>query len=344
MLKWFEQEEQQRQNIIASRVRLTRNWDEYVFPSKLSPEDGSEMVGRLFQNLSDLGEMDGRSYEQAYMDELPELDRRALKERRILNSSILARKAPMGVMVSEEEDVSLVFNGTDHIRIQVLSAGMKLQEALKTANQVDDFIDSRISYAFDEKYGYLTSFPTNVGTGMRASVTLHLPSLSMGKKFPAMLSDMGRFGVSIRGVYGEGRENYGSLYEVSNQKTMGQSEKELVDIVGKVAMQLNDQENQVRSMTLKNHRLTREDEIYKSYGILHYARRLTMKEAMTYLSSLMSGVSDGLIQFQEPCSVYRLMLGIQTANLQKLSDRPLDKAELDVVRASYLRSELPEPV
>lgn len=342
MGKWFEHEEQQRQNMISSRIRLVRNWDEYVFPSKLSPEDGGEMVGRLFQNLSGLGEVDGRCYEQAYLEELPELERRALKERRILNSSILARKAPMGVMVSEEEDVSLVFNGTDHIRIQVLSSGMNLQEMLRTAGQVDDFIDSRISYAFDEKYGYLTSFPTNVGTGMRASVTLHLPSLSLGKKFPAMLSDMGRFGVSIRGVYGEGRENYGSLYEVSNQKTMGQSEKELVDLVCKVAMQLNDQENQVRSLTLKNHRLIREDEVYKSYGVLHYARRLSMKEAMTYLSHLMSGVSDGLIQFQEPCSVYRLMLGIQTANLQKLSDRPLDKEELDVARASYLRSELPK--
>lgn len=342
MLRWFEQE--QKQNIVSSRVRLTRNWDEYVFPSRLSPEKGGEMVGRLFQQLSDLEEIDGRSYERAYLDELPELERRALKERRILNSSILARKAPMGVMISEEEDVSLVFNGTDHIRVQVLAGGMHLQEAFQTAGQVDDYIDSRIGYAFDEKYGYLTSFPTNVGTGMRASVTLHLPSLSMGKKFSAMLSDMGRFGVSIRGVYGEGRENYGSLYEVSNQKTMGQSEKELVDLVSKVALQLNDQENQVRSLTLKNHRLTREDEIYKSYGVLHYARRLSMKEAMTYLSHLMSGVCDDLIRFQEPCSVYRLMLGIQTANLQKLSDRPLDKEELDVARAAYLRSELPELV
>lgn len=342
MLKWFEYEEQERQNIISSRVRFVRNWNEYVFPAKLSNREGSEMVSRLLEGLCDLGDADGRSYESAYMDELAELDRRALRERRILNSSILARKAPMGLMISEQEDVSLVFNGTDHIRIQVLASGLHLQEALQTANQVDDFINARVSYAFDEKYGYLTSFPTNIGTGMRASVTVHLPSLSLGKKFPAMLSDMGRFGVSIRGVYGEGRENYGSLYEVTNQKTMGQSEKELVDLVSKVAMQLNDQENQVRAMTLKNHRLTREDEMYKSYGVLRYARKLTMKEAMTYLSHLMSGASDGLIQFQTPCSVYRLMLGIQTANLQKLSDRPLDKAELDVARASYLRSELPE--
>lgn len=342
MLKWFECEEKERQNIIGSKVRLARNWNEYVFPAKLSDQESREMIGRLLDGVRDLGQLDGRTYEAASMDELSELDRRALKERRILNSSILAKKAPMALVVSQEEDVSLVFNGTDHIRIQVLSSGLHLQEALRTASQVDDFINARFSYAFDEKYGYLTSFPTNVGTGMRASVLVHLPSLSLGKKFPAMLSDMGRFGVSIRGAYGEGRENYGSIYEVTNQKTMGQTEKELADLVTKVAMQLNDQENQVRSLTLEKHRLEREDEIYKSYGVLRYARRLTMKEAMTYLSHLMAGISDGLVQLESPCPVYRLMLGIQTANLQKLSDRPLDKEELDVVRASYLRSELPD--
>lgn len=259
-----------------------------------------------------------------------------------MNASVLSRKAPMALMVSEKEDISLVFNGTDHIRIQALSTGLHLQELLKTANEVDDFINARFSYAFDEKYGYLTSFPTNVGTGMRASVMVHLPSLSLGKKFSSVLTNMGRFGVSIRGAYGEGRENYGSIFEVTNQKTMGQTEKELADLVGKVAQQLNDQENQVRALTLKNHKLEREDEVYKSYGVLKYARRLTMKEAMTYLSQLMAGITDGLIKPDNSCSIYRLMLGIQTANLQKLSDRPLGKEELDVARAAYLRRELLE--
>lgn len=344
MLKWFEREEENRQNIISSKIRLARNWSEYVFPSRLSDEDGLEMVKRLCDGLADLGEQDGRMYETAYLNELSEVDVRALKERRVLNASVLDRKAPMAVMVSQEEDLSLVFNGTDHIRIQGLSTGLHLQELLKAVNQVDDFINARFSYAFDEKYGYLTSFPTNVGTGMRAAVMVHLPSLSLGKKFPAILSNMGRFGVSIRGAYGEGRENYGAIYEVTNQKTMGQTEKDLAELVGKVAQQLNDQENQVRALTLKNHRLEREDEVYKSYGVLKFARRLAMKEAMTYLSQLMAGITDGLIKTSEPCSIYRLMLGIQTANLQKLSDRPLGKEELDVARAGYLRDELPELV
>ncbi len=157
-----------------------------------------------------------------------------------------------------------------------------------------------------------------------------------------MLNDMGRIGVSIRGVYGEGRENYGSLYEISNQKTMGRTEKELTDLVAKVATQLDDQERQIREMGLASHRPQLEDEVYKSYGVLKYARRLSMKDAMTFLSQIMSGMTDGLVKFDEPCSVFRLMLGIQTANLQKLSDRPLDKGELDGARAAYLRGELPE--
>ncbi len=342
MLKWFECEEENRQNIISSKIRLARNWSEYVFPAKLSKEESREMVKRLCEGLADLGEQDKNQYETMYLEDLSELDRRALKERRVLNASVLSRKAPMALMVSEKEDISLVFNGTDHIRIQALSTGLHLQELLKTANEVDDFINARFSYAFDEKYGYLTSFPTNVGTGMRASVMVHLPSLSLGKKFSSVLTNMGRFGVSIRGAYGEGRENYGSIFEVTNQKTMGQTEKELADLVGKVAQQLNDQENQVRALTLKNHKLEREDEVYKSYGVLKYARRLTMKEAMTYLSQLMAGITDGLIKPDNSCPIYRLMLGIQTANLQKLSDRPLGKEELDVARAAYLRRELLE--
>ncbi len=300
------------------------------------------MVERLHRGLSDLGELDDRTYVYAGLDELSELDLRALKERRILNSSILAKKSPVGLMLSEKEDVSLVLNGTDHIRLQVLSAGMHLNECYQTAERIDDYINARFPYAFDDKYGYLTSFPTNVGTGLRASVIIHLPSLSLGKKFGSLLSDMSRFGVSVKGVYGEGRENYGALYEISNQTTMGRTEKELIELVARVAGQLNDQENQVRQMALESHRLEREDEVYKSYGVLKYARRLSMKEAQTFLSQLMAGVADGILELSEPCPVYRLMLGIQTANLQKLSDRPLDKEELDMVRAAYLRKELPE--
>lgn len=300
------------------------------------------MVKRLEFGLKDLGQLDQKHYDFAMLGNLKELDRRALRERRILNSATVAKKGPVGIMLSTEEDTGLIFNGDDHIRLQLLAPGLKLEELWKRANQADDYISVRFPYAFDEKYGYLTSFPTNVGTGLKASAVVHLPTLSLGRKFQNLISEMSRFGASVKGLYGEGNENYGALYEISNQKTLGLTEKEIIDLVTRVAGQLNSQESKVRALSIKNHRLEREDEVYKSYGVLKYARRLSMKDAMSFLSQLMTGVSDGLLELAEPCAIYRLMLGIQPANLQKLSDRPLGKEDLDVARAGYLRVELPE--
>lgn len=342
MMKWFEQVDGAYPGVISSRVRLVRNWERYAFPSRLSQKESMEMIRQLEQGLKDLGSLDGKEYEYAYLDELTELDRKALRERRVFNSTIASKKTPAGIIISPEEDISIVLNGTDHIRIQLLTAGLHLDELWKRADQLDDYINERFPYAFDEKYGYLTAFPTNVGTGLRASVVLHLPMLSAGKKFTGLVAEMGRFGASVKGVYGEGSENYGALYEVSNQKTLGISEKEILDRVAKVALQMLSQENQVRRMAMEKHGVECADEAYKSYGVLKYARRLSAKDAMTFLSHLMSGIANGSLKMEEPCSVYRLMLGIQPANLQKLSDRPLGKEELDMARASYIRAELPE--
>jgi len=342
MLKWFEQTEQKQPGIISSRIRLVRNWEQYPFPSKLTHLQSKEMIRRLEYGLRDLGEIDGKKYEYANLAELKELDRKALRERQVINSTIATSKEPTGIIISETEETSIVLNGTDHIRLQLLSGSLCLEELWKQANQLDDYINMRFPYAFDEKYGYLTSFPTNVGTGLRVSVVLHLPTLSQGKKFQGLVTEMSRFGAVIKGAFGESSENYGALYQVSNQKTLGVTEKEILDLVGKVTHQLLARERQVRKMALEKHGLECTDEAYKSYGVLKYARRLSAKEAMTYLSQLMSGTNDGIMTTREPCSVYRLMLGIQPANLQKLSDRPLGKEELDVARAAYLRTELPE--
>ncbi len=342
MTKWFEQVDPERPAVISSRVRLVRNLSEYAFPSRLSQEKSVEMIRRLEMGLEDLGSVDGRHYEYTWLSQLSELERKALAERRVFNQTVASMKTPVSILISDEEDRSILLNGTDHIRIQTMASGLHLYELWHQADRLDDYINARFSYAFDDKYGYLTAFPTNVGTGLRASAVLHLPSLSLGKKFSGLVSEMGRFGASVRGVYGEGSENYGALYVVSNQKTLGLTEKEILDLVNKVVLQLVSQEKQVRKLSLEKHGLECADEAYKSYGVLKYARRLSAKDAMIFLSQLMSGISDGILALREPCSIYQLMLGIQPANLQKLSDRPLSKEELDIARASYIRRELPE--
>ena len=224
----------------------------------------------------------------------------------------------------------------------MLEAGLNLEGCYKRADRMDDYISERFEYSFDEKYGYLTSYPTNVGTGLRASVVLHLPLLSRKRSFNSLVADMGRFGTAVRGVYGEGSENYGSLYQVSNQKTLGQSEKEIIELVTKAAAELDAQERRLRQEALKQKPLGCQDEVYKSYGVLRYARRLTRKDAMEFLSQIMVGVRDGILKTKEPCSIYRIMLGIQPANLLKLAEKPMEKEELEAARAQFVRAELPE--
>ena len=342
MLKWFEQTDSSRCGVISSRIRLVRNWKEYKFPSKLDEKDSSEMIHRLEFGLKDLNEEIGKPLSFSMLEELNELDRVALKERRVLNTSIAAKLSPVGILLSENEDTEIVFNGDDHIRIQVLKTGLHLDELWEQANRIDDYMNERFPYAFDDRYGYLTAFPTNVGTGLRASVVVHLPMLSQGRKFSSLIGEMGRFGAAVRGVYGEGEDNFGALYEVSNQKTLGQTEREIIDTVTKAAIQLANQEMQVRKLSLQRRKIEREDEIYKSYGVLKYARRLTSRDAMIFLSQMMAGLEDGLIHTKEEFNVYRLMLGIWPANLQKISDRPLNKEELDMARAEFIREKLPE--
>ena len=184
MSKWFEEIDSKNSNVIYSRVRLARNWDEYVFPSRMTAAQCSEMVERLREGLKGLKDQDGRDLSYSQLDQMQELEKMALRERRILNMACVSRKEPSGLLLSADESGSVVLGGDDHIRMQMLSPGLKLDELWQKADVLDDYVNERFSYAFDEKYGYLTSFPTNVGTGLRACAVLHLPTLIPGAQVP----------------------------------------------------------------------------------------------------------------------------------------------------------------
>ena len=248
----------------------------------------------------------------------------------------------MGLFVSPDRARSLLLCGDDHIRLQNIGSGASLLTAWEELDRMDDLINEKIAYAFDEKYGYLTAFPTNVGTGLRATMLLHLPALSAGKQFRKLVSEMNRFGIVIRGVYGDPGENWGALYEVANQKTLGLSEGEILGTVQRMAGQIAGQERKLRLQLQKERRSEREDEVYKSYGILRYAKRLTLKEAMNYLSCLRAGVNDGLIAFETPVSLYGLMVESQPYRLrQRLGEKASEEA-LYQARAEYIRDCLPK--
>ena len=327
-------------NYISSRIRLARNFDNALFPSKLSDTEAKKLIDNTIGELSNISTDLGIHTNADILDRISEIERMSMYDRKVLNLTLAKKKTPTGIILNDNEDISIVINGDDHIRLQLLSGGLMLEELWKRADRLDDYINEKFRYAFDEKYGYLTAYPTNVGTGMRANIVLHMPLLSKGKSFSNLILGLSRFGVSIKGVYGEGQENCGSLYDISNSKTLGHSEKEIIDQVRRVAVQLNVQEDYIRSMALKDHNISIRDEVYKSYGILKYARKLTLKEALNYLSAVMRGVADGLIKLENDKNVYDLMFGVQASNLLQEAKRPLSKEELDIKRADYIRENL----
>ena len=219
---------------------------------------------------------------------------------------------------------------------------MDLESAWKDANQVDDILNESFEYAFDEKLGYMTAFPTNLGTGMRAYLILHLPLLSSSRQFRVLMGGISRYGLAMKGAFGEGNDNPGSLFVLYNQKTLGVSEEDIIQILTKVAGQLASQERSVRTQSVKTHRNEIEDCIYRSYGILKYARSISFKDALNYLSQLRWGIEMNLLPIEETIPCYQLMLGVQPANLQVTYDRPMNQEELDRARASYLRKFLPD--
>ena len=343
--KWYEEVGQKRgENFISSRVRLARNWNEYAFPNRLDANAAGELIGRLQYGLDDVETVEGKHFRTMTLDRIKEIERLALKERRLINATVAESKNPIGLMVSEEEDVSILLNGDDHIRMQFLAPGMALKELWERADKLDDFISSRFNYAYDEKYGYLTSYPTNVGTGMRANAVLHLPTLTRTNQIKELIDGLEKFGVTIRSVYGNEKENFGALYDISNTKTLGMSEKEIVDLVMRIANQLNEKESQLRENGIERHYILKQDEAFRAYGVLKYARTMRLNSALTFLSQMRAGIADGLIRLEEGSeySVYRLMIEIQAGNLMLNTEKPMDKHELDVFRADYLREHLPK--
>jgi len=342
MTKWYEETGGQHDVFVMRRLRLVRNVAGHIFPGRLSEDERAQMLVELEREILPLDMEDGERCEYRRLNELDENGLNALYERRAINYNRVEEKAPAGLALSPDESVSLVLNGEDHLRLQCLSGTQSLADLWRRIDRLDDVLGERVPYAFDHKYGYLTSFLTNVGTGLRASMVLHLPMLSSGNQFRKLVQEFSRFGISLKGLAGDSNENFGSLYEVKNQKTLGQSEEELIGLVSKAAGQLAAQERKVRSLALRSHRLQLEDEVYKSYGVLKYARKLTYKEAMTFLSQLRLGLCEGLITLREPVNVFGVMLQIRPANLRQSGAELPEGDSLDEARARRIREYLPE--
>lgn len=340
MLKWYEKIGEDSDVIISSKVRLARNLPEYNFSLKLNNKDAKQMVNHVFQKLKGLELL--KNYKTYNFETLDKLKKSAMQESNLISPFLVNQSVAAG-FYSSDEHVSIMLNEEDHIRIQVFYPGNDMLSAYKMADRIDDAISGLFEYAYNSRFGYFTTCPSNVGTGMRASYVLHLPALSNTGKLNGIASEIGRFGLTMHPIYGDGSESMGDLYLVSNQITLGMTEKEIIDNLSNIVQQIVQQERASRRQYISRNRIGAEDIAFRSYGVLKYARKITLNDAMILLSELRMGLEMGLLKpaVNEKISIYKLIIGIQPANLQLAAEKQIPEDEILVERARYIRENLP---
>lgn len=341
-MKWYDETGSESSVIVASRIRLVRNLKAYKFPGMLTAQEAAGLTQELCQKLQRLSETDGRSYEQVLLKDIDQMHRESLKEKQLINRASVDRPGEAGLLLSSDEAVSVTVNSVDHIRLQVSQSGMELEQIWGQIDKLDDCINEMYPYAFDDKLGYMTAYPTNLGTGMKVYLVLHLALLDSMVKFPEIVSEIGRYGMNLRPAFGKNKENSGNLYVLFNQKTLGVSEKDLIQVIEKVAGQLSGQEKSLREHSVQHHRVQAEDICRKAYGTLRYSRLMTLQTGMHLLSQLRWGQEEQVISFEKYINIYELMIGIQPCSLSVFYGKQLDGEAQDQARAAYLQRFLPE--
>lgn len=326
--------------VLSSRIRLARNFEDYKFPTLYSPDEAREIVSKMEDIIYTSGFNHYGSMELLKIDEMQPLQKRVLVEKHLISPQ-LAEESPYGAcLLTENEEVSIMLNEEDHVRIQCLFPGLQLTEALNAANEVDDWLEGNIQYAFSEKCGYLTSCPTNVGTGLRASVMMHLPGLILTQQINRIIPAINQLGLVVRGIYGEGSEALGNLFQISNQITLGKSEHDIVEDLKSVVHQLIAQERSAREALRKTSNIELEDRVFRSLGTLENSRIIESKEAARCLSDVRLGIDMGYIENISKNILNELMILTQPGFLQQYAGGPLRPNERDIRRATLIRERL----
>lgn len=341
--KWYYDSNAYHDVILSGSCMLARNFADYNFPSKLSTEDASRVVEEIRGFAPELAARTSGEYYTCRMEKLSNADKDTLIESHAITPSLKRKKEPSGLILSDDESISIMINDEDHVHIQAIRAGYNLKEAYRQANIIDDFLDMKKPYCFSEKYGYLTSRLQDAGTGLHASYMLSLPGITMGGKADALQEEISRFDVTLKGIYGEGSKSAGFIFQVSNRKTLGMSENEIIENLEQVTAQIVDIERKLRREVLKNIGLELKDRIYRSYGVLRYAKNLPQKDAMVLLAQLKFGSDCGIIKIKGGGSgLHRLMIEMQPGNLQTYYKKTMGSTQRDEQRAKYLNEHLPE--
>ena len=324
--------------VMSSRVRLARNLKDAAFPGWAKKPERVKILETIRPAVESLPEMKD-AFSEA-MDNLGALDKQILVERHLISREHAAKSSGSGLVLNREETFCVMINEEDHLRMQALRPGLQLKQAWNAIDHLDSELEKKLDYAFDGDLGYLTACPTNLGTGIRVSAMLHLPGLVLGEQINPIIQSVNKLGLAVRGLYGEGTEALGNVFQVSNQMTLGESETLIVERLEKVLSQIIEHEDNARLTLLEKKPKVVYNQIGRAYGILANAHSITSKETMNLLSLLKLGVDMGLFSGAERSLVDELFLVTQPAHLQKQLSDKLSAEERDLLRADMVRDRL----
>ncbi len=328
--------------VLSSRIRIARNLCSYPFPHKLSEAASAKVSQEICQALVRFGKSVKNEFIQVNMNDLTEQDKLSLVEKHLISEDLTKGGIVRNAMIQRDESVSVMINEEDHIRIQAMEPGMNLERAYERAEEIAIFLEQALPIGYNEKVGFTTACPTNTGTGLRASVMMHLPGLVMAGKIAPVMENIQKMGYSVRGYYGENSNSLGNIYQISNQITLGLNEEELISDIKKLIQQIMEQERFIRKQLYSKNPLFVEDKVCRSLGTLQNARMLTTDETVKMISDARFGVALGIIKEVDEKSFNKIMASIGPASVQKTAGKIMEPAERDRMRSIVVREVLKE--
>ena len=333
MSNWYLQNGKDSDVVISSRVRLVRNLNGFKFLSKCSKEEQEKILEKIKEIVPSLGY--GLKYLK--LEDIDDVTKLSLVEKHLISPEfVMNNNAKKAIIVNEEENICIMLNEDDHIKLQVFSAGQELENLMNLAIELEEKIGEILDYSYNKNFGYLATSPIDIGTGMKASVIVHLPALTYTGNLSKVLRIVNNFGMSVKGLYGEGTQNQGDMYLISNNQTIGVTEKEIIANVKNIAEKVIEQERTARKFLGKNS-LELEDKVYRSYGVLTYATKLSSDECKKLLSDVKLGVDLGIIKELNDSKIKKLELYTKSGNLQKYFGKTLEGYEREIKRAEVIK-------
>lgn len=332
-MNWYLQSGNESDVVNSTRIRIARNIEGFPFVNRYTKEDAKLIVEIMSKAILNLG----YGLKLIQLKDLDDITKLSLVEKNLISPEFAYNKEDIGaIAINDEENICIMINEEDHIRIQVLAAGLELENSLNLAMEIDKKLEEQIPYAYNEKYGFLTSCPSNVGTGLRGSIMVHLPALSKTNNITKVLEAINSFDMNIRGIYGEGSNSQGDMYQISNKQSLGISEEEIIKNLKVITDKVIEQERLARKILAKK-QIELEDKVYRAYGVLTNAKKLTSEECNILISDVKLGVDLGIIKEVNDLKVKKMLTFTKPASLQKYVGQTLESYERDIKRAEIIK-------